>query len=587
MTTVPLAESDALYRLTVETMKQGLAVLDGEARIIFANQSLSQMLGRSREELLGAPFVAFFDKSAQAVLNEQIALRQRGQRGLYELSFTTPRGERLTGLISAAPLLDDVGGFICSIAVITDITAHKDAELAVLEQQLKLRALAADLFLTEERERRRLAGDLHDHIGRSLALARIKLDALVEHTLDPEQAATAAAARDHVSRALDDARSLTFEVSPPVLHELGLAAALQWLAARTAEQHGLEVVCRAGQWREELTDEVRVLFFQAARELLFNAIKHAGASCIEVTLDAVDNLARLCVSDNGAGFDPVLALKRSSQAKGYGLFSIRERLQYVGGECTIESAPGSGTRVVLSAPAGGGSFAGRAPAFSPLAAPVDNPIRVLLADDQRLMRQGLRAVLDHEPGITVIAEAADGREAIELTRELRPDVVLMDIDMPGVDGIGATRAIVHESPGVRVIGLSMFADRRYVAAMLTSGAAGYLLKDCAVADLARAIYAVDGDLTFLSPAVARLVVEEMMAREAAERASLDVLTTREREVLERCARGESVKSIAFDLDVNPKTIYAFRASMMKKLGIDSQAELIKFALKEGLAEDRQ
>jgi two-component system, NarL family, response regulator NreC len=138
-----------------------------------------------------------------------------------------------------------------------------------------------------------------------------------------------------------------------------------------------------------------------------------------------------------------------------------------------------------------------------------------------------------------------------------------------------------------VIGLSMFADRRYVTAMLASGAAGYLLKDCAAGDLARAIYAVDGDLTFLSPAVTRLVVEEMMTREAVERASLDVLTTREREVLELSARGESIKSIAMELDINPKTIYAFRASMMKKLGIASQADLIKFALKEGMAGDRR
>lgn len=584
---VPLVESDALYRLTVETMKQGLAVLDGEARILYANESLALILGRPRTELVGAPFVAFFDDTAQGVLNEQIALRQRGERGLYELAYITPLGERLTGLISAAPLLDEAGGFICSIAVITDITARKDAELAVLEQQLKLRALAADLFLTEERERRRLASELHDHIGQDLALARIKLDALLDAALEPEQALIASAAREFVGQALDDARSLTFEVSPPVLHELGLAAALKWLATRTAEQHKLDVECRIEEWREELTEEVRVLFFQAARELLFNALKHAQASRVELALSTQEQQARLTISDDGVGFDPVAALTRSSHAKGYGLYSIRERLQYIGGECAIESAPGAGARITISAPVSGGPFAGRAPSFSTPAAGEENPIRVVLADDQLLMRQGLRSVLDHEPGISVIGEASNGKEAIELTRELRPDVVLMDIDMPGVDGIAATRAIVHESPGVKVIGLSMFADRRYVAAMLTSGAAGYLLKDCAVADLARAIYAVDGDLTFLSPAVTRLVVEDMVTREATERASLDVLTTREREVLELTARGESVKSIALELDINPKTIYAFRASMMKKLGIDSQAELIKFALKEGLAGERQ
>jgi DNA-binding NarL/FixJ family response regulator len=230
--------------------------------------------------------------------------------------------------------------------------------------------------------------------------------------------------------------------------------------------------------------------------------------------------------------------------------------------------------------------AGAAPANDaqgPEVARRTDQIRLLIADDQQLMRQGIHTILDSDPQFTIVGEAATGQQALELARRERPDVVIMDIDMPEMDGLEATRVLAAEFPQLRVIALSMYADRQYVGEMLRAGATGYLLKDCAGDDLARAIRAVDGDLTFLSPAIAELVVAELLNRPRAADATLAVLTRREQQVLALLAQGQAPKEIALELGLNPKTIYTFRTSIMQKLAIDSDAELVKFAIREGLS----
>ncbi len=210
-------------------------------------------------------------------------------------------------------------------------------------------------------------------------------------------------------------------------------------------------------------------------------------------------------------------------------------------------------------------------------------VRILLVDDHEIVRTGLRGMLDTGPAITVVGEARNGHEAIGLVRELAPDLVLMDITMPEMNGIDATRRVREVDPRVRVIGLSMHADRRYVAEFLRAGAAGYLLKSCSIDELRRAIHEVHAGRTYVSPAVAGTVVKDYVDRLDRDPATGSrALSPKEREVLQLLAEGKSTKQIADRLECSTKTIDFHRGNIMAKLDLHSIAELTKYAIREGL-----
>ena len=210
-------------------------------------------------------------------------------------------------------------------------------------------------------------------------------------------------------------------------------------------------------------------------------------------------------------------------------------------------------------------------------------IKILLADDHNLIREGLRALISEEPGMAVIAEAEDGRIAVQLTAKLSPDVVIMDISMPGLNGIEATRQILSKSPAPKIIALSMHMERRMILEMLNAGASGYLLKDCAFGEVIRAIETVMSNCTYLSPRIADIIVKDYVNRvPRTDLSSLTLLSPREREVLQLLAEGSKTRDIAATLHISAKTVDTYRLQIMEKLGIHSIAELTKFAIREGL-----
>lgn len=215
-------------------------------------------------------------------------------------------------------------------------------------------------------------------------------------------------------------------------------------------------------------------------------------------------------------------------------------------------------------------------------------ISVLLADDHEIVLEGIHALLEAQRGIDVVGEVRDGREAVYQARELQPDLVLMDVTMPGLNGIEATRQIVAETDGVRVLCLSMHTDRRFVSAVLAAGASGYLLKDCVAEELARGIREVAAGRSYLSPGVAATVVEDYAAHLSGARTpAVAQLSGREREVLQLLAEGRSTREIADRLHLSIKTVGSHRERIMHKLGIHSVAGLTKYAIRHGMTtEDR-
>jgi two-component system, NarL family, response regulator NreC len=211
-------------------------------------------------------------------------------------------------------------------------------------------------------------------------------------------------------------------------------------------------------------------------------------------------------------------------------------------------------------------------------------LRILLADDHIIMRTGLRALLERQPNLEVVAESENGRETIELAASLKPDVVVMDVGMPILNGIEATKTIVTEHPNIAVVILSMHADESYVMRALKAGARGYLLKDSAPGDLLSAIQAVTQNKSFFSPKVSRILAEDYVRvlKQKGAVDSYDLLTSREREILQLLAEGKANKEVAAALNISPYTVETHRSHILEKLNLHNPAELILYAVRKGL-----
>jgi two-component system response regulator NreC len=210
-------------------------------------------------------------------------------------------------------------------------------------------------------------------------------------------------------------------------------------------------------------------------------------------------------------------------------------------------------------------------------------IKIILADDHQIVRHGLRSLLSSEPDMEVVGEADNGRAVVRLVQEKSPQVVIMDISMPDLNGIEATRQIIAESPGVKIIALSMHSDSLFVLNMFKAGASGYLLKDCALEELVKAVRTVLNRKIYLSPGISDIVIKDfVIGWSPPDSSAYSILTTREREVLQLMAEGRNTNQIAESLCVSVKTVEAHRKQLMNKLDIHSVAELTKYAIRQGL-----
>ena len=382
----------------------------------------------------------------------------------------------------------------------------------------RLQALASELTLAEQRERKRLASELHDYLAQILALARIKMSQLRQKV--PTEAPAAQPLVGDIDNLLEKAgeytRSLMAKLNPPVLDELGLPSALTWLA-KQMPLHGLMVDVRLSEDRVQLPDDQSVLLFQSVRELLINVAKHAGTDRATVSLKLdPDQRLRIEVEDHGRGFDPD-AMEAKSANGHFGLFSVKERMQAMGGRLEVASRPGEGTTVTMllplakSQPAAMGMPRDMAATATPKQPaeesifqiphaayhpPPGNTIRLLLVDDHTMVRQGLRSLLESYEDVMIVGEASNGEEAIELVEQLRPALVVMDLNMPKKNGIEATARIKARWPETVVIGLSVQAGEEARRAILNAGGAVLLTKEAAVDELYRTIREVlDGEVT--------------------------------------------------------------------------------------------
>ncbi len=347
---------------------------------------------------------------------------------------------------------------------------------SLLSYQNQLRSLASQLNRAEEKQREQLAAELHDNLGQLLAVCKLKIDQL-RFDQAPENF-------EELEEIIDDAlkytRELMSDLKPPPSIEGDLKASLGWVTDKI-EKHGLKVTIDDDNLPKPLGDEVRGIVVQCVRELLFNVLKHTSEKEAVVILRTKKNHLHITVKDNGEGFG-VKNLELIPEEDGrFGLFNIRERLDLMGGDVTIEAEPGKGTKVTLYVPLAeenkvAGILGQEGNVEQTVKAESGDWIKVLIVDDHQMFREGIRKIVEEEDDIKVIGEAADGKEAISLTRETIPDIILMDINMPVMDGIEATRQISSEMPNIRIIGLSLYDGGGIAEDMRNAGAAAYLTK---------------------------------------------------------------------------------------------------------------
>jgi signal transduction histidine kinase/ActR/RegA family two-component response regulator len=453
--------------------------------LITTLNGINPSLVESAKNALGnVYFISLAPAGFDAMLNNALRSRdrQRHQRDLVE-EF----GKLMLNLQGARRNLEE---------------SVRERTLELAENSSQLRRMAGELILAEQKERRRLAGILHDHLQQLLVSAKYRMASLTRAE-DENTKVTAQEVDELLGEVIEATRSLTSELNPPIIYERGLKGGLEWLVQFMAAKHGLAIRLTIEDSLEQLDENTKIILFESTRELFSNIARHGAAKSVKLHAQQENGFLQIKLADRSGAFAP----ERIKDTE-FGLFRISERLTLLGGKMEVQNASGKETSIVLRAPyiisqstkqpipAAAENGPQSEPTIARSDKPVGSLIRILIADDHAVLRQGLAAQLSQEPDIAIVGEAADGRSALDLARELHPNVILMDIGMPKMSGIEATRMIHSEMPDVRVIGLSIYEEKERASAMFSAGAAAYLSKSCSVDELTNAIRRSSGKQKF-------------------------------------------------------------------------------------------
>ena len=444
------------------------------------------------------------------------------------------------------------------------------------------------LVLTREEERRRLRRNLHEAVGPTLTTIALKMGALRER-VQPDQTAEAMVTevREQIRQVVTQIRHVIYDLRPPALEELGLLMTIREQAQQFSIG-GLQVAVHTPEFLPPLPAAVEVAAYRIVLEALSNVATHSRATQCEVNLRITDQLL-IDVIDNGIGVPERLQV-------GVGISSMRERVGELGGNCAFTKAPGGGTHVSVHLPMfhesataisrdGSSHVAVQSINDSTANRETGQPIKVMLVDDHRFFREGVRNVLKSTADVRVVAEAGTGIEAVELAATHQPSVILMDLHMPGLNGVEATHRILSVCPDACIVVLTMSEDTDSVLASLRAGACGYILKDADEAELLRAIRAAAHGEAFFGRAISRRLRQYVSSIEpSSARLAFPDLTAREREILSLMARGMSNDDIVQRLGTSLKTVRNQVSSILTKLQIPSREVAISRARAVGLAE---
>jgi PAS domain S-box-containing protein len=343
-----LRKSEEKYRQFYEDAPLGYQSLDASGNFLDVNKEWLNILGYSKEEVIGRFFADFVDhESLDTFVQNFPRFKDGGKTRATEFEMIKKDGSHVTVSFDGNVEYDLEGHFKRTHCIMHDITDRKQAQEKLFDYQEKLKALASQMSVIEERERHRLATDLHDQIGQSLVMSKMKLDSLRESISSGESTDILGEVCDCLGNVIRDTRTLTFDLSSPILYELGFETAVtEWLDEQIREKHGIQTEFRDDGQPKPLDNDISALLFRNVRELLINIVKHAKARKVKVSVSKVDEQICVVIEDDGVGFEPA----KIGSNTGFGIFSIRERLEQLDGHLEIESEPGRGSRFAMTAP---------------------------------------------------------------------------------------------------------------------------------------------------------------------------------------------------------------------------------------------
>ena len=494
------------YRLLVETIEEGAATLSDDGTILYSNKSFAAFFGVPLEKFIGAPLQSFLSgNDAEFLKTLIIGAKLASTRG--EIRLNRKNGKPRTIRLTLSPNRELGLEAICAVA--TELTEIVDANQALRVTETSLRQLSARLLQLQDEERRRIARDLHDITGQKIAVLSMSLDRLARLTEQrkPEAKDSIKESRDIVSQIGEEIRTLSYILHPPLLDECGLASAVHWYAEGFQKRSSIKLEVEVDADLPRLPADAETTLFRVVQESLTNVHRYSGSSSAKIRISKASGEVLLEVIDYGHGIKSGTARGKldGPAPLGVGIPGMRERLHQLGGDLSVDFGT-SGTRVMATLPIRKSAESESDESESALSVTIrsaeDARRRILIADDHELMRRGLRGLLESHDEWAVCGEAVEGNEAVRKSTELRPDLVIMDVNLPGLSGIEAAQQIRLEREAAKILFFTVHDSDEIIREIIGVGALGYVAKSRASQDLIEAVRIVLGGKTFFPNAIA-------------------------------------------------------------------------------------
>ncbi len=490
------------YRVLVETINEGAAALDGQGTVLYANSRFAEFVSLPLEKFIGTQLQDYVSDSELPKLQALLEKGARGSaRGQVELELSGARKKLIR--LSLSPVKDADFQTICAVAI--DLTELSDANDALKTNEEALRQLSSRLLELQDEERRRIARDLHDVTGQKLALQCIALSRmtrLLSPNANEETRESIAQCLDLTNQISEEIRTLSYLLHPPLLDELGLPSAVNWYAQGFQKRTGIRVDVDIAADLPRLRPDVEVALFRVVQESLTNVHRYSESPTAYVRVRRDRDEFKLEVGDSGKGMQLEKTKSPSAEVAplGVGIQGMRQRIRQFSGRLEILSKLGKGTVVLAFLPIRELSLqiqADERKASQENEAPgksggqeAGSRRRILIADDHELLRRGVRSMLENEADLQVCGEAIDGIDAVEKTLALNPDLVILDINMPSLNGLAVVRQILRARPETKILILTVHESEQTVQESFLAGAHGFLSKGKAGRDLIDAVKAV-------------------------------------------------------------------------------------------------
>ncbi len=503
------------YRILVETIDEGAATLSDDGTVLYSNRSFAAIFGVPLEKFIGSPIESFVSGDDLEDLRTLFHNAKNGSaRG--EIRLRTINGKARTIRLTLSTNRQLGVEAICAVA--TELTELVETNEALRVTETSLRQLSARLLQLQDEERRRIARDLHDVTGQKIAILSMSLDRLgrLVQSEGAEVKETLEESREVVRKIGEEIRTLSYLLHPPLLDESGLGSAVRWYAEGFQKRSGIYLTVDIATGLSRLSTDVETALFRVLQESLTNVHRYSGSPDAEIKIFVEGGQIQLEVVDHGRGIEngAVPVPIDGIASLGVGIPGMRERLRQLGGQLEVEFGR-NGTRVVATVPikkpeveiaemmefsADAGNRQPRLDSHANTRS--DQRRRILIADDHEVMRRGMRGLLESHDEWAICGEAFEGKEVVAKSRELRPDLIIMDINMPGLTGIAAAQQIRRENPLAKILFFSVHESAQTVREVISAGAQGYVAKSRAGHDLVDAVRSVLGGGTFF-PTLAR------------------------------------------------------------------------------------